>query len=72
MDGRGSRVEGLGPARWRDDALVAWLSSRGDGREEETLESSAAVGGQDVVDDIDGAFDVLGVALGALVGRLRH
>jgi hypothetical protein len=54
-------------ANHRDDALAAWLGSRVDCREEETVESFAAVRGQDAVDEVDRAFDTLDVAFDALV-----
>ncbi len=57
----------LAVANRRDEALVAWLGSRSGGHVEETVESFAAVRGQDAVDEADHAFDVLDVAFDALV-----
>jgi hypothetical protein len=61
----------MGEGIRRDDALVAWLSSRGDDRDEEADDLGAVGGdGQDCPsydDAIDDAFDALDVAFGALV-----
>ena len=73
MRGRETRAQQQGEARaQQDDALLAWLSSRGNGGKNDATDIVAALGdGQDCPsygDAKDGAFDALEVAFSGLAG----
>ena len=65
---RGPEIHRIGTVeRSRDDALVAWLNSRGGGRTDETVIARSAVRDVTNHDVADRAFAALDVGLGALL-----